>query len=90
MSGVVVLILGMVFTSRGFPQGTFGYKAFTTLAALFIVCSTLVFASLLVFEVRVGRRSARVPYMCNCCVVCEHSDWGWFVVRYGGNSGHGV
>ncbi len=58
VSGVIILILGMVFTSKGFAAGSFGYNAFTSVAALFIVGSSSVFAALLVFEVRRTWQSA--------------------------------
>jgi hypothetical protein len=68
ISGVFILILGMVFTSNGFQPGTFSYNAFTTLAAMFIVGSTVVFASLLVFEVR-----AVLRWSMHLSSLCRHS-----------------
>lgn len=55
ISGVIILVLGMVFTSRGFTPGTLPYQLFTAVAALFIFGTSFVFAGLLVFEVRAPR-----------------------------------
>ncbi len=48
-----MLILGMVFTSRGFREGSIGFALFTAVAAVFILGSSVVFACLLAFEVRI-------------------------------------
>jgi hypothetical protein len=66
----------MVFTSRGFQPGSFGYSAFTAVAALFIVGSTTVFAALLVFEVRVG-----VSIWLSCSSLHQVSLAGWWQCR---------
>jgi hypothetical protein len=71
ISGVFILILGMVFTSNGFQPDTFSYNAFTTLAAMFIVGSTVVFASLLVFEVRAVLGWSM--HLSNVHCICRHS-----------------
>ncbi len=60
MTGVVVLICGMVFTSRGFPPGTVGYQLMNVVAAVSVLLSTAVFVALLVFEV-----------CCRCCCRCR-------------------
>ena len=44
-------MLGMVFTSQGFPAGSVGYGVLTAVAVLIILVSTAVFMCLLVFEV---------------------------------------
>ena len=51
MAAIVILILGMVFTSQGFPAGSVGYDILTAIAIIIITTSSGVFASLLVFEV---------------------------------------
>ena len=50
-TSIVILMLGMVFTSQGFPAGSVGYDILTAVAVVIIVLSTAVFMSLLAFEV---------------------------------------
>lgn len=51
ISGSFILILGMVFTSKGFHEGTLSYNLLTSITALIIIGSTLSFSFLLLFEV---------------------------------------
>ena len=51
IASIVILILGMVFTSQGFTPGSTGYNILTAVAVVIIVTSTSVFVSLLTFEV---------------------------------------
>lgn len=51
LTSIAVLLLGMVFTSRGFPPGTLGFVVMNIVTATVIVASVLAFAVLLCFEV---------------------------------------
>ncbi len=57
VTSITVLLLGMMFTSRGFPPGTIGYNILSVVTAVLIVASVTVFVVLLCFEVY---RSIRV------------------------------
>lgn len=64
ITSTLVLMLGMVFSSRGFSPGTPGYQAFTMVTGVLVISSCLVFLLLLLFEVA---RSSKVR---PCSVVC--------------------
>jgi hypothetical protein len=49
LTSIAVLLLGMVFTSRGFPPGTLGFVVMNVVTAAVIVASVLAFAVLLCF-----------------------------------------
>jgi hypothetical protein len=51
ISAVTILMLGMVFSSKGFQPGSVGYNMLTFVTAALIVASSVIFASLLSFEV---------------------------------------
>lgn len=51
LSSSMVLVLGMVFASQGFPQGSMSYNALVVLTAALVVGSAGAFIVLLVFEV---------------------------------------
>ena len=50
LSAAVVLMLGMVFASKGFTPSSVGYKIFVVLTAALIVGSAGAFIALFVFE----------------------------------------
>ncbi len=52
ITSILVLVLGMVFASKGFRPGSVGYILLNIVAAVVIVGSTGAFAILLGFEVR--------------------------------------
>ena len=52
ITGVIVLVCGVVFTSRGFRPGSVGYVVLNIVASVAILASTCVFVALLCFEVR--------------------------------------
>jgi hypothetical protein len=51
LSSSMVLVLGMVFASQGFPPGSMSYNALVVLTAALVVGSAGAFIVLLVFEV---------------------------------------
>lgn len=51
LASVAVLVLGMVFASKGFAPGSVGYIVLIVVTAALIVCSAGAFIVLLVFEV---------------------------------------
>lgn len=59
-----MLLVGLVFTSRGFVPGSVGYVLLTIVAAALIIVSVGVFAALLCFEVY---RSVKVRGIAFCC-----------------------
>jgi hypothetical protein len=60
VTSVVVLLLGMVFSSKGFPPGTTGYVILNIITAMAIVGSVGVLLFLLCFEVY---RSIKVSFL---------------------------
>jgi hypothetical protein len=70
LASIAVLLLGMVFTSRGFPVGSFGYAVINALTLTTIVVSVITFAVLLTFEVY---RSVKVRAECPVSL-CELQD----------------
>ncbi len=51
VSGIVILILGMVFSSDGFTPGSFGYDTLAAITSIIILTSSASFGLLLTFEV---------------------------------------
>jgi hypothetical protein len=51
VTSTVILVLGMVFSSRGFAPGSSGYQVLTMLTALLVVGSCAIFLGLLTFEI---------------------------------------
>jgi hypothetical protein len=82
VTSVGILVLGMVFTSRGFPPGSFGFNALSVVATAWILGSTLVFVLLLVFEVR--RPQCTLTAVVGQAVLGEGCVWRW-----GGRGGGG-
>jgi hypothetical protein len=52
MASVLVLMLGMVFASKGFGRNSVGYILLNIVTAVVLIGSTATFLLLLVFEVR--------------------------------------
>lgn len=61
ITSTLILMLGMVFSSRGLQPGTPAYQAFTAVTAVLVVSSCFAFLLLLVFEVARSPKVRRYP-----------------------------
>lgn len=66
ITSTMILMLGMVFSSRGFNPGSTGYTVLTLVTALLLTGSCIAFIILMCFEIT---RSAKVSTACDCNAV---------------------